>query len=116
MPNTSGDVTGGPFVFDTSCSIARAKRGRDRPFVRLRSLRSFVVNSAVFIRSVRLSLDHASPAYLESTGVGLTGAARNEEHCHEGQRRVYGHHQKERPIAAVEIEQAAVQWIANRAA
>ena len=48
VPNTSGDATGGPFVFGTSGSIARAKRGRDRPFVRLRSLRSFVVNPDPF--------------------------------------------------------------------
>ena len=46
-------------TLDRSCgTVARAKRGRDHPFVRPRLLRAFVVNSVVFVSSERLSIDH----------------------------------------------------------
>ena len=47
----------------TSCSIARAKRGRDRPFVRPRSLRSFVL---ILFRSLRHT--PSTPSFRAYTG------------------------------------------------
>jgi hypothetical protein len=49
--------------------------GRDRPFVRPRSLRSFVVNSVVFVRSERLSIDHRDLAIGDRLSSSEAGAS-----------------------------------------